>query len=159
LTPVLVVAGVVIVLDQATKALALAHLVLGLPVAVADDWLALTLVMNPGLAFGLLGSIPTAWRWVVGLLSVAALVVLARIALRVLPGGGWPATLAVGLVFGGAVGNLVDRIRFGAVVDFVDAYWGPYHWPAFNLADSAITVGVALLAIRLLASRSTAVET
>jgi signal peptidase II len=158
-TPVLVVAIVVIALDQVTKALALTHLALGIPIPVFDDWLALTLVLNPGLAFGLLGSVPAAWRWVVGLLSVGALLVLARIALRVLPGGGWPATVAVGLVFGGAVGNLIDRLRFGAVVDFVDAYWGPYHWPAFNLADSAITVGVALLALRLLASRSAAVET
>jgi signal peptidase II len=72
----------------------------------------------------------------------------------VLPGGGWAGQFAIGLIFGGAVGNLVDRARFGAVVDFVDLHWRGWHWPAFNVADSAITVGVALLALRLLNDRS-----
>ena len=58
--------------------------------------------------------------------------------------------LALGLIFGGAVGNLIDRGRFGAVVDFLDFYWRQYHWPAFNVADSSISVGVALLALRIL---------
>ena len=58
--------------------------------------------------------------------------------------------MALGLIFGGAVGNLIDRARFGAVVDFLDFYWRGYHWPAFNVADSAISVGVALLALRML---------
>ena len=107
------------------------------------------------LAFGLLGSVPPGWRWVVAALSLVALAVLARVALRVLPAGGWMGRLAIGLIFGGAVGNLVDRARFGAVVDFVDVYWRGWHWPAFNVAGSAITVGVALLALRLLNDRST----
>ncbi len=147
---VLLLAGAIVALDQITKAVALDRLPGGVPVDVIDDWLSLTLVMNPGLAFGLLGTVPTAWRWVVAALSVAALLVLARVALRVLPAAGWPGRLAVGLIFGGAVGNLIDRARFGAVVDFVDVHWRGYHWPAFNVADSAITVGVALLALRLL---------
>ncbi len=153
MTPVLVIAGTVVVLDQITKVLALARLVPGVPVPVLDDWLALTLVMNPGLAFGLLAGLPRGWRWVVALLSVVALVVLLRVALRVLPAGGRLGALAVGMIFGGAIGNLIDRGRFGAVVDFVDVYWRGYHWPAFNVADSAITVGVALLALRLLDDR------
>ncbi len=56
----------------------------------------------------------------------------------------WPAT-GVGLVIGGAIGNVVDRLRFGAVVDFLDLHWAEYHWPAFNIADSAITIGVLFL--------------
>ena len=60
--------------------------------------------------------------------------------------------MAIGFVFGGAVGNLIDRARFGAVVDFVDVHWHGWHWPAFNVADSAITVGVALLALASSAS-------
>jgi signal peptidase II len=120
------------------------------PVEVTP-WLSLTLVMNRGLAFGILGGVPPGWRWTVGVLSVAALVVLARVALKILPTHGWPGTVAVGLIFGGAVGNLIDRLRWGAVVDFVDVHWRGYHWPAFNVADSAITVGVALLALRLMA--------
>jgi signal peptidase II len=152
---VLLLAGAIVALDQITKAVVLERLPLGVPVTVIDGWLALTLVLNPGLAFGLLGSVPPGWRWVVAALSLVALAVLARVALRVLPAGGWTSRLAIGLIFGGAVGNLVDRARFGAVVDFVDVYWRGWHWPAFNVADSAITVGVALLAVRLLNDRST----
>ncbi|HUF94406.1 MAG TPA: signal peptidase II [Candidatus Limnocylindria bacterium] len=149
---VLALAGAVIVLDQVTKVVALDRLPPGVSVVVTD-WLNLTLVMNPGLAFGLLGGIPPAWRWMVAALSVVALLVLARVALRVLPEGGWPGQVAVGFIFGGAVGNLIDRGRFGAVVDFVDVHWRGYHWPAFNVADSAISVGVVLLAFRLLRDR------
>jgi signal peptidase II len=147
---VIVLAAVVIVLDQLTKFVVLDWLPPGARIDVVDGFCALTLVMNPGLAFGLLGNLPLAWRWVVAALSIVALVVLARVALRVLPGGSLVDSVAVGLIFGGAVGNLIDRARFGAVVDFIDVYVGTWHWPAFNVADSAITVGVLLLAARLL---------
>lgn len=146
---VLPVVAAIVVLDQITKAVALDRLVLGVPVELTG-WLALTLVMNPGLAFGLLGGLPAGWRWVVAVLSVLALVILVRIALRSLPSQSGGGRVAVGLVFGGATGNLIDRARWGAVVDFVDVHWRGYHWPAFNVADSAITVGVTLLALRLL---------
>jgi signal peptidase II len=142
---VLPLAGAIVVLDQVTKAVALARLSLGVPVPIVDGLLALTLVLNPGLAFGLLGTVPPAWRWVVAALSLVALGVLARVALRVLPAGGWTGRLSIGLIFGGAVGNLVDRARFGAVVDFVDVHWRGWHWPAFNIADSAIVCGAGLL--------------
>jgi signal peptidase II len=153
MTLVLILAALVVVLDQITKSIALAHLIPGHPLVLSETWLSLTLVMNPGLAFGLLGTIAPAWRWVVAALSIVALLVLARVALRVLPTGGVLGVVAVGLIFGGAVGNLIDRARFGAVVDFVDVYWRGWHWPAFNIADSAISVGVALLALRLLRER------
>ena len=147
---VLAIGGAVVVLDQLTKAAVLAQLAPGTHVDLVEGFLTLTLVMNPGLAFGLLGGVPTGWRWVVALLSVAALIVLARVALRVLPGGTAVDHVAIGLIFGGAIGNLIDRFRFGAVVDFVDVHVRGYHWPAFNVADSAISVGVVLLALRLL---------
>ena len=153
MTRVLLAAGGVVVLDQITKALALARLGPGVPVPVFDGWLQITLELNPGIAFGLLGSLPTAWRWMAAALSVAALAVLVRVALRVLPQRGWTGRLAVGLIFGGAVGNLIDRARFGAVVDFVDVYWRTWHWWIFNVADSAISVGVVLLALRMLGDR------
>jgi signal peptidase II len=149
-TPVLLVAGVVVVLDQIAKSLVLERLAPGVSVEVVPGLLSLTLVMNPGLAFGLLGELPPAWRWLVVLLSLAALFVLARVAVRVLSEGGALDGTAIGLIFGGAVGNLIDRARFGAVVDFVDVYYRSFHWWAFNVADSAISVGVALLAVRLL---------
>ena len=154
MTFVLLLATTVVVLDQITKTAALAHLIPGHPLVLVDGWLSLTLVMNPGLAFGLLGTVPPAWRWVIAALSIVALLVLARVALRVLPTGGFTGVIAIGLIFGGAVGNLIDRARFVAVVDFVDVHWRTWHWPAFNVADSAITVGVVLLALRLLTERS-----
>jgi signal peptidase II len=150
----LLVGAGVLALDQATKLLAQARLSHGLPVPVVDGALALTLVMNPGLAFGVLSAVPPGWRWVVALLSLAALGALGFLAVRLIPGGGWPAAIALGLIFGGAVGNLIDRWRFGAVVDFIDVYWRSYHWPAFNVADSSISVGVGLLALRLLFPRA-----
>ena len=141
---------VVLILDQVTKALALAHLPPAQPVGIVDGFFSLTLVMNPGLAFGFLSSTPVTWRWIVALLSIGALGVLGVVGLRLLPAGGWVSSLALGLIFGGAIGNLIDRARFGAVVDFLDFYWRGYHWPAFNVADSAISVGVTLLALKLL---------
>jgi len=148
-----VVALAVLVLDQATKLLALAQLSPGLPLPLLRGFLALTLVTNPGLAFGIFAATPPEWRWLVALLSLAALSVLAVLSTRLLPAGGMPAALSLGLIFGGAVGNLIDRGRFGAVVDFIDFHWRGYHWPAFNVADSAITIGAGLLALRLLLSR------
>ena len=152
---VFALAGAVVALDQVAKVMVLDRLPLGVPVHL-NDLLSFTLVMNPGLAFGLLGTVPRAWRWMVAALSLVALAVLARVALRVLPAGGPIGRVAIGLIFGGAVGNLIDRARFGAVVDFVDVHWRGWHWPAFNVADSAITVGVALLALRLITDRTPA---
>jgi signal peptidase II len=150
MTRALALGGGVVVLDQLIKAVVLTHLAPGTHIDVVDGFVTLTLVMNPGLAFGLLGGVPAGWRWVVAVLSIAALAVLARVALRVLPGGNRLDHVAIGLIFGGAIGNLIDRVRFGAVVDFVDLHVRGYHWPAFNVADSAISVGVVLLAVRLL---------
>jgi len=154
LSRVVAIAGGVVVLDQIVKLIALERLTLGVPVTVVPGLVSLTLVMNPGLAFGLLAGVALGWRWVVGLLSLLALAVLLRVALRILPSGGWREQAAIGLIFGGAVGNLIDRMRFGAVVDFVDVHFRGWHWPAFNVADSAITVGVAVLALVVLTDRS-----
>lgn len=146
----------VLLLDQVTKYWALQRLLPGIPRPVLDSLFSLTLVMNPGLAFGMLGGMPAGWRWVVALLSIGALGILAMVGLRMLPAGGWLTPVALGMIFGGAVGNLIDRGRFGAVIDFLDFYWRGYHWPAFNVADSAITVGVALLAFQMLRAPSPA---
>ena len=151
MTRIVGLAAVVVVIDQITKLVVLDRLPFGARVDVIDGVLALSLVKNTGLAFGLLADLPPAWRWVVAALSVVALGILVRVALRVLPTAGWLDVVAIGLIFGGAVGNLIDRARFGAVIDFIDVYYREYHWPAFNVADSAITVGVALLALRLVA--------
>ena len=154
LARVVTIAAVVVILDQITKLIVLQRLVPGVPIVLVDGFLAFTLVMNTGLAFGLLAGLPAGWRWLVGLFSLVALVVLLRVALRILPSGGWREQAAIGLIFGGAIGNLIDRTRFGAVVDFVDVYVRDWHWPAFNVADSAITVGVAALALGVMFERT-----
>jgi signal peptidase II len=145
----LALAAAVFVADQLTKMWVLRHLDLLHPVVIVPGWAQLTLVFNPGVAFGLLAGVPPGWRWVVPVASMAALVLLCALAARLVPQGGALGRIAVGLVFGGAAGNLLDRWRFGAVVDFIDLHWGRYHWPAFNVADSAITIGVVLLAAQM----------
>jgi signal peptidase II len=139
----------VLAADQITKAWALRRLHPSEPWVLVEGFFDLTLVMNPGVAFGILAGVPPGWRWLVAVFSIAALALLASLALRMVPDGGRVGTVALGLVFGGAVGNLVDRWRFGAVVDFFHFFWRDWHWPNFNVADSAITVGVILLAAEL----------
>ena len=131
-------------LDQITKALVqrtLGPTQAHQQVALISDWLALAYVENRGAAFGVLagqGIIVTA----LGLAALSALLAYYRQAARGSPWLAW----SVGLIVGGALGNLIDRLRLGFVVDFVAV--GP--WPKFNLADSAITIGVGLLALHLL---------
>ncbi len=151
--PLLGLATAVFVADQLTKAWALARLDPARPVVVIPGLAHLTLVMNPGVAFGIFAGIPREWRWLVMLFSLVALLLLCTLAVRVMPGGSWLGRVAVALVLGGAAGNLLDRWRLGAVVDFLDVFWRSYHWPAFNVADSGITVGVALLAAELVFGR------
>jgi signal peptidase II len=143
------VAGAVLILDQATKMLVLAHLPLGGSIPVIPGVFDLTHVHNPGGAFGFLSGMSAEIR---SLLFVAVSLLAAGIVLYFY----WQTPVrqrfpAVGLclLLGGAVGNLVDRIRFGVVVDFLDVYVGELHWPAFNIADSAITVGVFIFAYHL----------
>lgn len=149
LIPISAIAAAVFILDQLTKAWALSRLSPLRPIVVIPGFAELTLVLNPGVAFGIFAWLPPDWRWLVTVFSLAALVLLCSVALRIVPAGGRLAQLALGLVFGGAAGNLLDRWRLGAVIDFVDLHWRDYHWPAFNVADSAITVGVLLLAAEL----------
>ncbi len=141
----LVVGGGVLAADQFSKALALSYLSRVYSLKVIDGFFSLTLVLNPGVAFGLFSHSPAAWK-------AAALLLLSGVTVIVLlwyyfyyHGLTRLARVAFSLVVGGALGNMLDRFRFAKVVDFLDFYWRSYHWPAFNLADAAITVGVVLL--------------
>ncbi|HLD14200.1 MAG TPA: signal peptidase II [Burkholderiales bacterium] len=133
----------VLLLDQATKQLALAQLVLHEPVALLP-FLNLTLVYNKGAAFGFLSS-ASGWQnaffIVVALAACGVILYLLRQTRERL------FAVALMLVLGGAIGNLVDRLIYGYVVDFVDVYYQSWHWPAFNIADSAITIGAILIAL------------
>lgn len=145
LVPFAVIAAAVVGLDQATKAWVDAAFQLYESRPVVEGLFHLTYVRNPGAAFGLLAGWSAQWRqpFFVGITAVALgaiLWILARLE------AGRPWTLAaLALVFGGAVGNLIDRIAWGEVIDFLDVFWRGYHWPAFNVADSAITVGMTIL--------------
>lgn len=136
----------VVVLDIITKHLAVAKLG-RLPVAVLGETVQFRLVYNPGAAFGLyLGPYS---RWIFMTLAVVALIVLGSMVART-PPHQWIRLSSLALVCGGAVGNLIDRIRSArGVVDFIDVYIGPLHWPTFNVADMAVSVGAVTLALIL----------
>ena len=145
-------AVLIVAADQVSKAWVLGglHLVEGAPIRLLPI-LRLNLTWNRGFSFGLLANVEVA-RWGLFAFSIAVAVGLAVWARRLQRP--WPA-LALGLIMGGAVGNAVDRVRFGAVVDFIDVSGiGFFPW-IFNVADSAITVGVILLLLDSLLARST----
>ena len=138
----LVLATVVVVLDQASKAWVLAGMHL-MERHIVTSFFNLVLVFNPGASFSFLADAGGWQKWFFVVLALGIslwlLGLLRRHAReRLLP-------LALSLILGGAIGNVIDRLRFGAVVDFLDFHLAGYHWPAFNVADSAITVGVALM--------------
>ena len=143
----LATALVVVLLDQVSKALVLAHFASrALGTNTLTPFFNLVLTLNRGMSFGLFNAVHGSGAGINAVLFslVAAVIVvgliywLSRVATLLL-------AFAIGLIIGGAVGNVIDRIRYGAVVDFLDFHIGAYHWPAFNLADSAICVGVAVM--------------
>ncbi|MCZ6694992.1 MAG: signal peptidase II [Acidobacteria bacterium] len=144
-------------LDQLTKALITAGMAAYSSVVVIPGLFQLTLVWNRGGLFGLCRSLPNPYRTVlftaVPALAIGIILLFqyrTSLADRV-------AQTGLALILGGAVGNLTDRLRLGHVIDFLDVFVGEYHWPAFNVADSAICVGVALLLIDLIRKGGTRV--
>lgn len=137
-------AAFVVLLDQATKWMASAQLELGEPVLVFGDFVRLTLVHNTGAAFGLFpGS-----RGPFIVISVLAIGVVLYLFFRETHRNVQNRVL-LGCILGGAIGNLIDRVRLGWVVDFIDMGIGQTRWPVFNVADSAVTLGVVFLAWNL----------
>jgi signal peptidase II len=145
--------GLVVVLDQITKLVADSQLVFHRPVAVFPG-LSFTLLYNEGAAFSFLSDAGGWQRWFFMLLSLVISLVLI-LWLRSVDKHKLFLAAGIALILGGAVGNLIDRSLYGYVIDFIDVYYRQYHWPAFNLADSAITLGAALLIIDLLLERKT----
>ena len=144
LTLFLACAAIVLGLDQAAKALASGRLLLGEPVPVLGDFLRLTLVHNRGAAFGLFPGSRVPFI-IVSVLAIAVVLYLfARDAYR-----SALSRVLLGSILGGALGNLIDRVRLGYVVDFIEVGVGSLRWPVFNVADSAVTLGVLILAWNL----------
>lgn len=149
----ILIAGVVILLDQLTKAVILQSMVLHESIPVINGFFSITHIQNPGGAFGVFAHQSPGWRRLIFIFlsSLAAIAVL-YCYLRTPQTHPWLAT-GFALIFGGAVGNMADRFRYGKVVDFLDIYIGEWHWPAFNVADSAISVGMTILVIYLLLNK------
>lgn len=145
----LLAAVAIAVADQASKAWIVANFELHDARAISVRFFHIVHVRNTGVAFGLLSNLDPGW--VHPLLLAATLFAVAGVLtyIYVVPHRG-PAPCGLGLILGGAVGNLIDRARFGYVVDFLDVHWDHHHWPAFNVADIGITVGVFLLILDML---------
>ena len=137
----------VIVLDQLSKLWIVGNFSLYESLPLIPGLFSLTYLTNTGAAFGILAGQPALWRQIffVGV-GLVALVVICFMYRRLRNDSTWY-EVALAFIAGGAIGNLIDRLRLGSVVDFLDVYVGTHHWPAFNVADSAITVGVAIFLV------------
>ena len=134
----------ILALDRLTKAVIDRTMPLHHSISVVDGLFSLTYVRNTGAAFGIFAGSHQAFRLpflvIVSIIAIGVIVVM----LRRLHEKETGLITALAFILGGAIGNLIDRILYGEVVDFLDFYWSNYHWPAFNLADSFITIGVAI---------------
>ena len=139
----------IIAVDQLTKVWAAHNLILHEAETIIPGCLNFFLARNTGVAFSLFADFDERWTrpilTIVTILAIGGLLAFSR-SLSVK----WPGILGIGLIIGGAVGNLVDRIRFGYVIDFIDIYLSRFHWPTFNVADIGITVGISLLAMDMI---------
>lgn len=144
------IAGVTVALDQVAKTLVDRYMDLHESRPIVEGLARLTYVQNRGAAFGILSDADLPYQSLLfSAISILALGAIAFYAWK-LPAASRLPQLALAFIMGGAAGNLLDRARLGYVIDFVDVYWGRHHWPAFNVADSAITVGVCLLILDII---------
>ncbi len=140
----------VVLLDQITKTMVIRMMPLFDSIVVIPGFFNLTHVHNPGGAFGLLSKNGAVWRhWLFLGAAVFALCIILFFHHRTPKALPWLAG-SLAMIFGGAVGNMIDRVRFGEVVDFLDVYVASYHWPTFNVADSAVSVGIAIFILHIL---------
>ena len=144
----------VIIIDQWTKLSVLSHFEYGESLMVIQNFFSLTYVRNTGAAFGFMATANSGFRVPFFLIVPLIAMVVLGFLYRDLPKDARWRSMALGLVSGGAVGNLIDRVRLGYVVDFLDCHWKTdYYFPAFNVADSAICIGVAILLLSTLSKR------
>ncbi len=156
-----VIAAAVVLLDRLTKEIIKTRLSAWESITVIPGFFNIVHTENPGIAFGMLADLVSPWRDVllVGF-SLAVLLVISAILVRPDPAGAHSPLLRAGLalVMGGAFGNLYDRLVHKTVTDFVELHWGAYYFPAFNVADSAITVGACLLLLDMWRAREKKTE-
>jgi signal peptidase II len=148
--PYILLAAATLMLDRWTKALIQQRFGLNESIPVIDGFFNITYVRNTGVAFGIFDPLSLPAKSVLlSLFTAFAAAVVITYSVRS-PARNRLLQFALALILGGALGNLYDRLAYGYVVDFLEFYAGPYHWPSFNVADSAISIGVALLAIEIL---------
>ncbi|MHB8174112.1 MAG: signal peptidase II [Nitrospirota bacterium] len=153
---ILIVGSVIFCLDRITKLLVARRMMPGESFRVIKGFFDITLVHNAGAAFGIMAFAPESLRLPFLLVSAVLAVALLLYFAKKTESHETLTLVALAMVIGGAAGNIVDRIAFGYVIDFIDWHWGEfYHWPAFNLADSGITVGVILLGYEFLFKKKT----
>jgi signal peptidase II len=143
----------ILVTDQLTKFIVDQTMPLNHSIPVIDNLFNLTYIRNTGAAFGILAGSAAAFRLPFLLLFSLLAVGFIFIMLRRLPDRETGLITALSFILGGAIGNLIDRVLYGEVIDFLDFYWSTYHWPAFNLADSFITVGVGITVYYLIRAK------
>jgi len=138
------VAGIGLLMDQVTKFYIDNNMHLYESFPVIDNLFSITYLRNPGAAFGLFAQSEFRIPFLVGVPLIALFAIIVTV--HKLPDNDRTNTTALSFIFAGACGNLIDRIRLGEVIDFLDVYWKKHHWPAFNIADSCICLGVLLYA-------------
>jgi signal peptidase II len=142
-----------VLLDQLTKAYIHATMPLYSSWVVIDGFLSITYVRNPGAAFGFLAQASPLFRSIFFVL-VTVLAIGMILYYLVKSRAGQPSLVfALSLILSGALGNLIDRVRFGEVIDFIDVYFRSHHWPAFNVADAAISVGAMIMILEMVKHR------
>jgi signal peptidase II len=139
-----IIAGTIVALDQITKAIVLAKMALYQSIVIIPGFFSLTHIHNPGGAFGFLAQQDASVRIAIFLVASGVAIGLIFLFYRQIPRTHPLLAAGLALIFGGAIGNFIDRLRFGKVIDFLDFYIGTLHYPAFNVADSAITIGVTI---------------
>ncbi|MGD2186091.1 MAG: signal peptidase II [Desulfobacterales bacterium] len=146
----LVFAGIIVLLDQITKALIIRYLPVHQTISIMQGFFNIVHIHNAGGAFGLMANLGPTLRSIIFLFISSLAVGLIFYFYKKTPANYPWLAAAFALIFGGAIGNLIDRIRFGFVIDFLDFYVGNLHWPAFNVADSAISIGIGIFVFHLL---------
>jgi signal peptidase II len=143
----------ILVTDQLTKFIVDQTMPLNHSIPVIDNLFNLTYIRNTGAAFGILARSAAAFRLPFLVLFSLLAIGFIFIMLRRLPDRETGLITALSFILGGAIGNLIDRVLYGEVIDFLDFYWSTYHWPAFNLADSFITIGVGITVYYLIRAK------
>ncbi len=148
----LILSAVIIVLDQGTKFLAVTYLQYEQPLVVVPAYFNLTLVHNTGAAFSFLAAMSGWQRWFFVMIAFIVSGMLVRWLMQLPQKSSWLA-IALSLVIGGALGNMIDRIRLSYVIDFIQLYYQQYYWPTFNIADSTVVMGAIMIALYYLKSK------